>query len=157
MQVIAERDKRSGKFLLVLGLTLSGLSTYLLSISLWYILLLIAGFILSVFGIYCGLLLPKTAIERENDTLIIYFAFCKKQIAFSKIEYVSYHELGAFASHNGGGFFHNFYRFQNDIRTLTITTKENFALKHFYVLSIMQASATATTINSFIEQLNKTT
>ena len=157
MQVIAERDKRSGKFLLVLGLTLSGSSTYLLSISLWYILLLIAGFILSVIGIYCGLLLPKTAIERENDTLIIHFAFCKKQIAFSKIEYVSYHERGSFASHNGSGLFHNFYLFQNDIRTLTITTKENFALKHFYVLSIMQASATATTINSFIEQVKKTT
>ena len=151
MQVIAERDKSVGKVLLIFSVTLSGLSIPLLSASLWYSLSLIIGLILSIIGIYCGILLPKTAIIRENDTLIICYAFCKKRIELSKIEYVNYHELGSFFSRRRRGLC-SFYAFQNDIRTLTITTKESFSLKHFYVLSVMQASATKTAINSFIEQ-----
>ena len=154
MQVIAERDKRLGKIILGLSVVLIGCSGFLVTVSLWYVFLLIISAFLAVTGVYCGLLLPQTALKREDDTLIICYAFRERKIAFSKIEYVNYPELGTFATRDGG-LFTNAYILQNDVRRLTITTKENAKLKHFYVLGVLHASAVATTINSYIEEAKK--
>ena len=150
MNIIAKRDKVMGKFLFIGGIILVALSFSLLSISLWYILSIVLGLSIFAIGLYSGILLPKTAIAIENDTLIIYYAFCKKRIPLSKIDYLNYNELGLWHTRRGG--LRTFYIFKNDIRTLTITTKENLCLKHYYIWAVLHTSATATIINSFIDK-----
>ena len=153
MNIIAKRDKVMGKFLFIGGIILIALSIYPLVISILYIIPLVLGLSIFAIGLYSGILLPKTAIAIENDTLIIYYAFCKKRIPLSKIDYLNYNELGLWHTRRGG--LRTFYIFKNDIRTLTITTKENSCLKHYYIWAVLHTSATATIINSFIDKSNK--
>lgn len=154
MQVIAERDKRLDKIVLFLGVAWTGLSVWLLSVSLWYIFALVLGVFFTGCGFYGVVFLPKTAIGREKNDLVFPYAFHQKRIDLSAIEYVSYNELGEF-HRSEGGLFTVLYLFKNDVRQLTITVKEEDTLKHFRVGNVLDASAVATAINGMVEQAEK--
>ncbi len=154
MQIIAERDKRLIKIVLFLGVAWTGVSVWLLSVSLWYIFVLVLGVFLTGYGFYGAVFLPKTAIGREKNELVFPCAFHQKRIELSAIEYVSYTELGEWIRREGG-LFTLLYLFKNDVRRLTITFKEEDTLKHFRVGNVLDASAVATAINGMVEQAKK--
>ncbi len=151
MIVIAERDKTIGKIILVIGIILSVLSVSMLG-SWIYIFTLVFGIIFLIFGFYL-VLLPKCAIVKEDDKLILCHVFHKKRIPLSRIEYVSYHELGTWQSR--GGELVDVHILKNDIRTLTITVKEERKLRHFYVWLVLNASGTKVSIDGLVEKEKK--
>ena len=151
--MIAERDKTFGKILLGMSVLLTGLSVWLLTVSLWYILSLLLGAALLAVAVYL-LLLPKTAILKDGDGLVICYAFRQKRIPIGAVEYASCNELGEYRSRRGGAFT-LLYIFKNDIRRLTVTVKENGELKHFTVFPVLFASAVSASINAMADKARK--
>ena len=154
MEIIAERDKMRGKCILVMGGILTGVSIPMIFSSLWYIVALVIAVALLGVGVYLAMLLPKSAILRDGNSLLICYAFSKKRIELASIEYVSYNELGEFHTRRGS-LFSDWHVLKNDIRRLTITTKEGGVLKHYTVFPVLFASAVATSINAMTEKEKK--
>ena len=152
MQIIAQRDKTLGKILLILSVLLLGLCVYLITVSGWYVVALVFGLFLLGFSFYDVVLLPKTAIKKDGEYLILCYAFSKKRIEISTIEYVSQNELGEFSS-RGGGLFSTLHILNNDVRRVAITVKQEGTLKHYNLWTILHASAVSSTINTIIEQV----
>ena len=150
MEVIAKRDRVLSIVLLSLGLVLTVLSGLLLSESLWYIIALIFGVVFFLAGIYGGLLLPKNAIIKLGENLLIKYAFHSELVSIDKIEYVSYHEIGEFYTRDG--FMTDLHILQNDLRRIIITTKQNGLLKHYGVI-VLNASAVTVTINALKDKV----
>ena len=154
MEIIAERDKTLGKILLIMSVILIGLSCWALTDSLWYIFALAIGILMLGIGVYGVFLLPKAAILRDGNTLLICYAFSKKQIELASIEYVSYNEVGEFHTRRGS-LFGDLHVLKNDIRRLTVTVKQDGVLKHYTVFPVLFASAVATSINAMTEKEKK--
>ena len=154
MQIIAERDKKLGKILFFLSIALVPLSIiFILNVSLWHIALLVLSVFLLCFAVYITFLLPKTAIVKDGDTVVIYFAFHQKKIEISTLEYVSYPELGTWYTRRTS--FISLHILRNDIRSLTLTVKKEGVLQHHRVNRILNASTVAVTINALIEKTEK--
>ena len=154
MEIIAERDKRHGKIIMVLGGIVTALSAFVLSVSFWYIVAFVFGVAFLAYGVYAVFCLPQEALVKDGDDLIVLYAFRRKRIAFNKIEYVSYNELGEFGTREGG-LFTTMYVLNNDIRRLIITIKESGTLKHLYLWGILHASAVAVAINAMVDKAKK--
>ena len=150
--VIAERDKMVDWFVLGSGIALSALSLLLIKESGWWLVFAL-GVGLLLLGAYLRLL-PKAAILKGAKELVLRYAFCKKRFSLSQIEYVSVSELGEWHTKRGGAFWLARI-YQNDIRKICITAKVDGSLKHFYLFSILHASAVTAMINSLIEQAKK--
>ncbi len=153
MQVIAERDKKLGKILLGLSLPLIAASIFMLSYSLWYIASLVLGVLLAAYAVYGVFLLPKTAIAKDGDALLLFYAFRQKKIKLSAIEYVSYNEIGTLSTRQS--FLGSLHILRNDIRYIVLTVKDDGTLLQLRVNCIINASAVALTINSLVEQAKR--
>ena len=151
--VIAQRDKCIGKVVFALGVLVTALSLSL-GLSGWYPLTLALGVCFMALGGYLGILLPKTAILKEEEELIFCFAFQKKRVPLSKIAYVTYNERGPWYTRRGDIFLLG-HIYQNDIRSLTVTVNEEVGKKHFVCLGVLHASAVGATLNALVEQQKK--
>ena len=149
MEIIAERDKRIAKIILLLGGALSLLSVLMIATSSWYIIPLVMGVALFLCGFYF-VVLPKNAITKTGENITIHYAFQQKNIKISDIEYISYNELGTFSTRRT--FWCSLYILNNDIRNLTITVKEIGRLKHYFIISVLNTSAVAIVINQLLEK-----
>lgn len=153
-EVIAERNKRLGIVLLIMSVVLIALCSWRISfnVSFFDMFALIVG--VGLLGLAGYMLLsPTVAIVREGDSLIFYFIFRQRKVKLSDVEYVSYHEVGFFASGNGS--FFRLYRIHNDIRRITVTVKEETGLRHFTFFSINNASAVKASIDASVEIFKK--
>ena len=145
--VIAQRDKRIGKVVFALGVLVTALSLWL---SGWYLLSLALGVCFMVLGGYLGILLPKTAILKEEEEIIFCFAFQKKRVPLSKLAYVTYNERGPWHTRRGSLFLLA-HIYQNDIRNLTVTVNEETGIRHFTCLAVLNGVAVSATITTLIE------
>lgn len=148
--VIAERSKVYFIPMLVLGLSGTVLAI-LFSNSLsgvHLVLLWILSIAMLLFALF-GLLSPTTAIEKNDDCLVVNYLFRKKIIPLDKIENVSVTERGEY--YNRDSSISDDIAFFSDMRRLYINYKENDILRHTCVV-VKNASAVKCSIDSLIKK-----
>ena len=110
------------------------------------IIIWIVSIILLLTTLY-GFLLPRKAIVKSGDHLIINYLFLKKVIPLDTIENVSITERGEYYNRNNS--VSSDIAFFKDMRRLTVNHKENNILCHSSVF-IKNASAVKCSIDSII-------
>lgn len=95
------------------------------------------------------ILLPKNAIIKLDDNIIIHYLFIKKTLPLSAVTYACHNEKGEWWRRDT---FLGLYRFYKDVRlvTVTYTNKQNI-LSHCYVL-VMDGESVSAALNAVIEE-----
>lgn len=98
------------------------------------------------------ILVPKTAITKEGENLVIHEVFRKKVIPLDAIEYVSFEEIGTYRTRDWE--LDDFIIVKNDIRPLWIFYQKDGA-KEKACVSCESATAAAMAIETLLERRRK--
>lgn len=115
----------------------------------WLITVLMLCFL---FMSVCVLLVPKTAVTKEGETLVLHEIFRKKVIPLDAIKYVSFDEIGTYRTRDWE--LDDFIVVKNDIRPLWIVYQKDGAEKKAGVVC-ENATAAAIAIETLLEKRKK--
>ena len=151
MVVLAERYKKVFKYLLALGTIELALSIFALTRGIcdgW----IVVGIILGV-GIVIGsgyaCFLPKEAIVRNGDKLMICYLFKTKIHSVADLKYASHHEIGTWVRNDDSLW--EWLTWKNGVRRITLTFEQNGITEQIAV-TVAQAEAVVVALNALAKK-----
>ena len=151
MVVLAERYKKIFKYLLLWGAIVLALSIVMFAhegCNGWNITGIVLGVCL-VLGSGYGCLLPKEAIVRNGDKLMICYLFKTKIRSVSHLKYASHHEIGTWVRNDDS--LVEWLTWKNDVRRITLTFEQNGETEQIAV-TVEQAEAVAVALNGLVKK-----
>jgi len=146
-KVLAYKDKKIGIVTSILATLSLALGIWLVTYSLWGIMMIALGLLLAVLGLGT-VFSPREVLVVDGENLKVNLLGRQKVIPLTDIEHVSLYEN---RYNRRNSLFLMFYKEKNDINTVIISYKLNGSLCHLNVLFVLDATAVCASLDLLIK------